>query len=668
MNKFTLSLVAAAAVATASSGEALAAELATANAAPKVIAAARTASAAPAAATRVLHKPAKKELGKSFIGRSRARHAAAAVDGVIYSCTFGFLTEGSETDPAELELDDWDNIPEEMIGEENYGFGGQGLMQAGGAVFIPFEYNEDPDSDYPWYLEGMLWTPDIYEPMEVTVELDVKITENCDVDTDELWIYASDYSSNFDYDSGDIDKEWAHLTLKINAKDFVAESDDDSYYFTLFADGGADIVIKNVVIKGEKAELQLPVAQGYTDYTGTSFTAHWSEVEGATGYYLTVYNFDPTTRTNTSTFLDAQFTADNFYTVEGLTPGNFYSYDVTATNGSFTTSASNRVVVCELPAPQGVTLSAGDDDMSIIASWTATPGANYYVVTATASHPVTAGQTVVLADADFSDIESTGTVAEPEESDYWYDSLIELPGWQFNLGCSAPGAYGFWDNAQYTAMTGLVASLASMDYDLTNIKDGRVDLSVEAASPGNGMLAGLLAFNDAESQYEVASAWGSPADVPEEYETYTFSLSGAAARTQFLFATRTDGNEDGAILIRNLKITGEAAADGNVVMPAGILETAATSGELGIKLEDGVTYSATVVPYLVDNSGVILATGKPSEPATFQAELSGIEAVSVDATDAPAAYYDLHGRRVASPERGATLIKVAGAKATKVRY
>lgn len=220
MKKFTLYLLAVAAIATLSTGNIYASDLAK-NTAVKH--------------SRPMHKP--------------AMFAEAANDGILFSCSFDFLKEGSETEPAELELDDWDNIPEELIGEENYGFGGQGLMQAGGALYIPFEYDEDPGSAFPWILEGLMWTPDLYEAMEVTIELDAKIAVGCDIAEDELWIYANDYISNFDYDSAKINTEWSHLTLKINAKSFEPESEDDSYYFTLFVDGGADIVIKNIVIK-----------------------------------------------------------------------------------------------------------------------------------------------------------------------------------------------------------------------------------------------------------------------------------------------------------------------------------------------------------------------------------------------------------------------------------
>ncbi|MDE6269620.1 MAG: hypothetical protein K2M12_02035 [Muribaculaceae bacterium] len=232
MTKFTLSLLTATAVAGLLGAEAQAAEVDCGRAIPKSI----------------------KELSLRSAGRwASGRFAEEAEGGVLYSCSFDFLKEGTEAEPAPIELDDWDNIPEELIGEDNYGFGGQGIMQAGGAVYIPFEYDEDPDSEYPWYVEGLMWTPDLYEPMQVVVEMDVKITDGCGYETDELWIYANDYYENFDYDSGEISTEWTHLSLNINAKSFEPESDDDSYYFTFFAEGGADILVKNIVIKDKNA-------------------------------------------------------------------------------------------------------------------------------------------------------------------------------------------------------------------------------------------------------------------------------------------------------------------------------------------------------------------------------------------------------------------------------
>lgn len=237
MTKFTLSLLTAAVAACMCGGEAYAGDRADGALAPA------------SENARSLRKPAKELRSKPLSSMAHARFAEEAEDGLLYSCSFAFLTEGTEADPAELELDDWDNIPEELIGEENYGFGGQGLMQAGGAMYIPFEYNAEPDSPNPWYMEGLMWTPDIYEPMEVAIELDVKIVEGCGYDSDELWTYANDYVENLDFDSGEITTEWTHLSLKINAKNFEPESDDDSYYLTLFAEGGADIVVKNFEIK-----------------------------------------------------------------------------------------------------------------------------------------------------------------------------------------------------------------------------------------------------------------------------------------------------------------------------------------------------------------------------------------------------------------------------------
>ena len=617
---------------------------------------------------RLMRKPSKQISAKSPHKTPLALRSRVEASDVIYSCSFDFMTEGSETAPVAFELDDWDCIPEEIIGEENYGFGGQGIMQAGGAVYVPFEYNDDPESDEPWYVYGMIWTPDFYEAMNVTVEMDAKIAPGSDFDSDKIWASVSDYSDIVDEDGTQVSKQWQHITLSLNASSFSPESDDDSFYITIWPEIGADLIIKNVVIKGESAPLAVPVASDYTGFTGASFTANWNAVADATGYYLTVYEYDPLTNKTTSTFLDNQPVQDTHYDVTGITPGKFYAYDVTATNGTYTTPASNIIRVCELMQPTGVIVAPSSDNSSITAKWDATPGANYYVLTGSCTHNVTAGQKINLANADFSSIESSGTVTEPLESEYWYDNRPELPGWQFSLGCSADGAYGFMDNAQYTAQVGLYASLTSLDHDLSNIKDGKVTVDVEAASPGNGMLAGLLTLNETENKYEVASAYGTQSNVPQEYTKYSFDLTGATAHTQFIFTTRTENNADGTLLIRKLEITAEAKADGTIGIPLGTVQTAETEGTFNKAPEDGVTYTVTVAPYLVDNTGYIVAVGQPSAPVSYKGETGAVNSPVVGSDDTPAIYYNLQGIRVANPEKGSIVIKVTNSKATKVIF
>ena len=594
--------------------------------------------------------------------RLPARSDAASE--LIYSCSFAFMTEGSETEPVAFELDDWDNIPEEIIGEENYGFGGQGIMQAGGAVYVPFEYQDDPD-DPDWLVYGMLWTPDFSQAMKLVVELDAKTAPGSEYDTDELWVNASDYETTIADDGAEITTEWQHFTFNLDVSAFSPESEDDTYYLNVWALDGADILVKNIEIKGATTPLQVPVVAAYTDFTGSSFTANWSEVENATGYYLTVYDYDPVSNKATGVFLDQQYVEETHFNVTGLTPGQFYAYAVAATNGTYTTPLSTATRVCELMRPAGVKLTPAADYKSIEAAWDATPGANYYVLTGTSTHDVVPGQSIELANADFSSIESTGSVATPEESDFWYESRDELPGWQFSLGCSSPGAFGFMDNAYYTSLTGLSACLTSSDYDLSNIKDGTVSVEVEAASPGNGMLAGALSFDESTNKYAVASAYGTPDNVPQEFETYTFDLTGVSARTQFIFMTRAEENADGSLMIRSLKISAVAANDGSVVMPIGTVQTEKTTGTFKKPLEKDVKYSATVTPYLVDDNGYIIATGQPSEPETIIGDFSGITAPVDPSTECDTRYYNLQGQRVDRPAKGSVVIKVAGSKATK---
>lgn len=480
-------------------------------------------------------------------------------------------------------------------------------------------------------------------------------------------MYASDYSNLLDYDAQEIGTDWTHVTFTLDITSFVPESEDDSYYFSIFTDEGADVVIKNVVISGEVAPLVIPLAESYTDYTGTSFTAHWGAVENATGYLLTVYDFDAEYNEVTTVFLDKQPVSGTSYTVTGITPGNFYAYSVCATDGSYTTADSNIILVCEIGAPTGVKITASDDLTSLTYSWEPTPGANFYVVSAGSVHEVTAGQTVSLVDVDFSGIQSSGTVAEPEESDNFYDSFVDMPGWEFTLGCSAAGAYGFMDNALYSYFFGINASLASGDYDLSNLKDGEVNVSIEAASPGNGMLVGLLSLNEANGEYEVGSAFGSPEVVPEDYENYNFTLSGGSEQSRFLIITDTEDDEDGAILIRSLKITGEAVADGTVGKPVAEIQTEETTETLGCNVEKDVTYTATVLPYLLDEEGYVIAVGKPSEIATLKVN-SDSSAVSTIEADTAARYYNLQGLEVVAPAKGSIVIKVTKNGTSKVRF
>ncbi len=609
-------------------------------------------------------KKVKKTKSKSPRHAAAKFAKAAAAQEVIYDCSFSFLSEGSVSAPAALELDDWDNIPEELIGEANYGFGGQGLMQAGGAVYVPFEC-EDPD-DPDWPMEGLLWTPDVYEPMTITVTLDAKIANGDDYPSDDLYIYATDYVNLLDYDAQEIGTAWTHVTFTLDITEFLPESEDDSYYFSIFCDEGADVVIKNLVISGEAAPLVIPHATEYTDYTGTSFTAHWGAVENATGYLLTVYDYDAEYNDVSTVFLDKQPVDGTSFTVTGITPGAFYAYNVCATDGSYTTSPSNTVLVCEIAAPSGVKIAASDDLSSLIFSWQASPGANFYVVEAGSVHDVTAGQTVSLVDVDFSEMQSDGTVSEPEMSGNFYDTFAEMPGWEFTLGCSAEGAFGFMDDFLYAYFYGMEASLASGDYDLSNLKDGEVNVSIEAASPGNGMLVGLFSLNEATGQYEAGSTYGTPGDVPEDYATYDFTLSGGSQKSRFLFITNTDEDTDGAILIRSLKITGEATDDGTVDMPFAEIQTEDTSETLDCAVEKGVTYTAVVTPYLLDYDGYVIAVGKPSEVVSYKlgGDQSAVSAIEADST---ARYYNLQGLPVDTPAKGSILIKVTKNGTSKIR-
>lgn len=181
------------------------------------------------------------------------------------------------------------------------------------------------------------------------------------------------------------------------------------------------------------------------------------------------------------------------------------------------------------------------------------------------------------------------------------------------------------------------------------------------------MLVGLLSLNEANGEYEVGSAFGSPEVVPEDYENYNFTLSGGSEQSRFLIITDTEDDEDGAILIRSLKITGEAVADGTVGKPVAEIQTEETTETLGCNVEKDVTYTATVLPYLLDEEGYVIAVGKPSEIATLKVN-SDSSAVSTIEADTAARYYNLQGLEVVAPAKGSIVIKVTKNGTSKVRF
>ena len=118
-----------------------------------------------------------------------------------------------------------------------------------------------------------------------------------------------------------------------------------------------------------------PVAQSETNLSSTSFTANWSSVPSATGYYLDL------STDNFVTYLSGYqnyFLTTNFLNVIGLSTNTSYQYRVRSTQGTETSVNSNTVSVLTLLNAPIASSATSITNNSFVANWSTVTGAIEY--------------------------------------------------------------------------------------------------------------------------------------------------------------------------------------------------------------------------------------------------------------------------------------------------
>ncbi len=194
------------------------------------------------------------------------------------------------------------------------------------------------------------------------------------------------------------------------------------------------ILVKNVTVSQSPDFIAAPAVEQPTQADGTSFTAKWKSVKGATGYLLDVYSYeadgtkayvlqDKEVEAGTATYLT--------YQVTDLDPAKTYYYTVRATNGKGISAYSEEIkvlkVIYYLDKPV-VKVETSDD--SFTATWSAVEDAQWYTVNVLATRTLTEDEDVTLVDEDFAKI-TTGAfdgidfIINPN-----IDPYTQNPGWE----------------------------------------------------------------------------------------------------------------------------------------------------------------------------------------------------------------------------------------------
>ncbi len=119
-----------------------------------------------------------------------------------------------------------------------------------------------------------------------------------------------------------------------------------------------------------------PIALAATVITQTSFTANWSSVPGASGYFIDVAS-DAAFTSVWSSYNNLSI-ASNSVIVSGVSSGVAYYYRVRATNAAGTSSNSTTITVRVLPADPIATTASSITASSFIANWGSVVGGTSY--------------------------------------------------------------------------------------------------------------------------------------------------------------------------------------------------------------------------------------------------------------------------------------------------
>lgn len=150
-----------------------------------------------------------------------------------------------------------------------------------------------------------------------------------------------------------------------------------------------------------------------------------------------------------------------------------------------------------LPTPVITGETVGDNGVDI--AWTyddTEEPCNHFQVIVYKMHKATNAETFVLAETDFSHIESTGTMKKHEERGAIWDYLPDCPGWwvkypQYMNGAIGIDTFQYYPGSDNSDIFG-GAYLVSPDYDLSHLTNATVNIETNLANEATSVTGGFV--------------------------------------------------------------------------------------------------------------------------------------------------------------------------------
>lgn len=530
---------------------------------------------------------------------STSLHAQDDVQ-VIFDEDFSEFTNGSEEQPGTEDIADGYIS---KLSEVLDGWSGEYVYEAGGMLKIGDQ--------------GELATDKIGTVTAKKIKVSFRVRSLADYGGGYQVSIGSNYSSYGSVSASGLfeDDEWHNVSHVLETTYSWSPSYVVKFSPWIASDG---ILIDDVKVEASDAFISAPEALQPTKADGASFTARWTEVDGATSYLLDVYDGEK------NYLLQDEEVTGTSYNVTGLTEGKTYYFTVRAKVDGNVSEYSNEVevveVISELPAPKA--LPATDVTAAgFTANWEAVDKASQYLVTLNCTKVLTANEDVNVFEDDFSGV-TIGTLDNPEIF-YMADDInmyVRQPGWECQNYCLAEGYIG-------------IAPYSSNGY----VKTPKIDLS-------NNGGAFTLKLNLAETYYGSYKSGGkvtiniyngdnaTPVETQSlttesGFKDYTFTFTKGAAETYVEVAY---GGTMNKIMIDNFVISQTLkAGDSYSYVYAEKEVSDGTSCKFDAPIDENTSYSYTVKAYartVIDGEIDMLAS-EASAPVTVDITSTGINSV-----------------------------------------
>lgn len=549
---------------------------------------------------------------------------SAATPTVIFSEGFAGFTEGSENEPATVDIS---SFTSGKLKKVLTGWSGSKVYEAGGMLKI---------NDFG-YLQSSFYDMSANSGViKISARVRIAGTEGGGI-----------VRINLGYS---ISKEFAFYDNDWHDVSFVT-SGGNSYSAVKVS---PQYCINGILIDSLSVETSpdlFPAPEAYQPRTanGVSFTALWSTVKGATAYILDVYTKNGDTKEYVLQNDTVKYTLKD---VQNLDADKTYYFTVRATNGTATSDYSNEIevvkVVSELEAPTA-TAATNVTSTSFTANWEPLADAESYLVNIYKRSKMTTEGPVALIADDFSKV-TKGTMDNVEYGsiDGNLDDYTKAPGW---YGDSHAFAKGMIVLSPWSAK----ATLTTPFIDLTN-NGGQVQVKLNMASYFLGKYA-----TDSVTVYLVNGedvAVDSVQQVlTEGFSEYTINLKNGTN----LSAVRVSYNGVNKIFIEDMKVI--------QVVPAGyeleeLIETLpARDTHLDVTvtepMSDVVSYAYTVqgVAKTVDYYGGIADIFSiESNKINVKEEVTGVDENLAEKTVTAVKYIDLTGKTSTQPFNGVNIV------------